>query len=90
MTSYEEIGKAFVNALCAASAVGHSSAAGLADYVPAGESDNASSLVVSAFACARLDDRALAGQEFIADWLLRSPLAIESIRRGAEAAGRIG
>lgn len=90
MTTYEEIGKAFVNALCAASAAGHVSAAGLADYVPADCDREAVGLVLNAFAATRLDERAERGQEFVEAWLAESRLASDTMRRGAEAAGRIG
>jgi hypothetical protein len=90
MTTYEEIGRAFVLALCASDALGHVSGTGLSDYSNADDLPEAPALVVNAFAAARLDDRAPRARAAVAEWLATSELATESKRRGAEAAGRIG
>ena len=99
--TYEEIGRAFVLALAASSALGHVSCAGLADYAKNSDLPESSQLVADAFAATRLDDRAYPAQGRIKEWLSSHPLGqlasnvgaqsvTDTMRRGAEAAGRIG
>ena len=88
--TYEEIGRSFVLALAASSALGHVSCAGLADYAKNSDLPESSQLVADAFAATRLDDRAYPAQGRIKEWLTRHPLGQLASDAGAEAAGRIG
>ena len=88
-TTYDLIGRAFVQALCGAQSLGHVSAAGLADYVNPDDLSEEGQIVWAAFVSTRLDGHAVPARKMVSDWLATSPIGIETMARCAEFAGTV-